>query len=74
MHALHLASLRHQWHVAQGGLQACAPSKMESSSLQPVVMLMTSPLCSWITAAVVNPMGMTFQAASGTGAQTQLSR
>ena len=69
MPVLYHVSPQHQWHVAQGGLQAYAPSKMESSSLQPVVMLITSPLCSWITAAVVNPMGMTFQAASGTGAQ-----
>ena len=69
MPVLYHVSRQHQWHVAQGGLQAYTPSKMESSSLQPVVMLITSPLCSWITAAVVNPMGMTFQAASGTGAQ-----
>ena len=74
IYAVHSVVAQHHWHVAEGSLQARAPSKMESSSLQPVVMLMTSPLCSWITAAVVNPMGMTFQAASGTRVRTELSR
>lgn len=39
------------------------PSKMVSSSLQPVVIWMMSPRCSAMVVAVVNPMGTSFQAA-----------
>lgn len=45
------------------GCRECAPSRIWSSSLQPVVIWMISLRCSATMEAVVKPMGTIFQAA-----------
>ncbi len=58
----------------RGGGVAASPSKMESSSLQPVVIWMMSPRCSAMVVAVVKPMGTNFQAANALLQGTRMQR
>ena len=46
-----------------------SPSRIESSSLQPVLIMMISPRCSATTDAIVKPMGTSLAAFAAEGAE-----